>query len=308
MPLDLLNFAPTSSVEDLGLATSPVVFPVEARHLAATTVPWTDEEEPEHHVSTVADTHKCIVRTDTSEIVGVVGAKYRLMRNEEYFSTIETAMHDAIPQDMWAGVQVRSSVGRGGAFCRREYVFPAYAEELKNTQHATKMGLRMIAWNSYDGGSSAGLMTGLIDFYCTNGLIVGKNIQATRARHSSGLDPLSFVAPLKKSIERTEEMVDEARRMIRTPLSADAALEFLTQTFSPRRAGQLSSRLNREIEERGSNVFSLLSALTYYSSHNSEEFPTQGRDATSLETLHGREAEVARAVASPAFRSLLEAA
>jgi hypothetical protein len=305
MPLDLQGFAlPTT---DLGLSESPVSFPVEARHLLASSARW-DAEQPQHGVGTWTDTHKCIVRTDTDEIVGVVGANYSLLPNSVYFSTIEETMRGAIPGDMWEGVQVRDSLSRAGAFCRREYVFPAYAEQLRNTIHNTDIGLRLIAWNSYDGGTSAGLMSGLIDFYCTNGMVVGKNIASTTARHSSRMDPQVFVEPLRRSIDQTEEMVDEVRRMARTPVTSDDAIEFLEKTFSDRRAGAMHARFLAETEQRGQNVFALLSAMTFYSSHNSEEFPTRGREGTETQTLHGREIEVQRATASPAFRSLLEAA
>ena len=68
------------------------------------------------------------------------------------------------------------------------------------------------------------------------------------------------------------------------------------------------SRFGVEVSHRGQNVFSLLSAMTYYSSHNSDEFPTRGREGTEVQTLHGREAEVQRIIGSPQFRALLEAA
>ena len=56
------------------------------------------------------------------------------------------------------------------------------------------------------------------------------------------------------------------------------------------------------------NAFALLSALTYYASHDSEEFPTQGKESASNQVLAGREDEVQRIVESREFRALLEAA
>lgn len=305
MPLDLQGFTLAEDT-DLGLAESQVVFPVEARKLLCSTAP-VDQEEGIGEALSASDTHKCIVRTDTDEIVGVVGANYRLMPNADYFAVIEQTLRGAVPGDMWEGVQVRDSLARGGAFCRREYVFPAYAEALRNTIHSTELGLRIIAWNSYDGGSSAGLMTGLIDFYCTNGMILGKNIERASARHSARMTADSLIPALRKSIEETEEMLDEVRRMAMAPVEEEQVVELLESKFSGKKAAALHERFGQEAEQRGYNAFALLSALTYYSSHDSEEFPTQGREGTSAQILHYREDEVRRVVDSPAFRDLLAA-
>lgn len=306
MPLDLQGFILPSN--DLGLGDSDTVFPISVRRLAASTTEYkTDDEKIDPgEVYCLGGTHKCIVREDTGQIVGVVGSRYGVLRNEDFFKTIEDTMREAIPLDMWEGVQVRDSLSRSGSFCRREYVFPAYAEALANTVHETKMGLRVIATNSYDGGSSASLMTGLIDFYCTNGMILGKNIASEAARHSSRLSADQFVAPLKKSIEQTEKMVDEVRRMIRTPISTDDAADFLEKKFSKRRSEALLEQFGLEVEHRGMNAFALLSALTYYASHDSELFPTSGSRDNSKEILHYREHEVQKIVSSADFTKLLE--
>lgn len=306
MPLDLIGFA--APEKELGLADSATIFPVEARTLLSSTKPFTDESDTPHGVFSESETHKCIVRTDTGRIVGVVGSKYGLLRNETLFSSMEQTMREAIPTEMWEGVQVREGVCRGGAFCRREYVFPAYAEALRNTVHETKLGFRVIVTNSYDGGSSASMQTGLIDFACTNGLVLGKNIAMSSARHSSRLDHRQFVQPLRMAIEQSQEMVDEVRTMARTPITMDQATEFCEKKFSGKRSALMLEQFGREVENRGMNAFALLSALTYYASHDSELFPAPGRRGNTDEVLHYREQEVQTLVGSREFRSLLEAA
>lgn len=306
MPLDLIGFAAPHT--DLGLADSPTIFPVSVRSLLSSTRGFTDESDEPHSVCSVSSTHKVIVRDDTSEIVGVVGTGYGLLRNETYFATLEQTMREAIPEDMWEGVQVRDSASRLGAFCSREYVFPAYAEVLRNTVHETQLGLRIIATNSYDGGSSASLHTGLIDFFCTNGLVLGKNIAKTVARHSSRMDHRMFVPALRQSIEQTQDMVEEVRRMVQTPVTLDSVVEFCEKKFSGRRSAAMVEQFGLETEQRGMNAFALLSALTYYASHDSEIFPTTSRRDNAREILHYREQEVQTIVGSREFRELLEAA
>lgn len=304
MTTQLIDFITPST--DFGLKESDITFPVEAMSIVAHRTVETDggpDYDPE--MVAVAPAHKAIVRADTSEIVGIVGSKYSLMRNEDYFSTVETALREAIPAEFQRDALVRDKTT--GSWSQREYVFPAYAKELKNTEFATKIGLRVVASNSYDGGSSARLMVGLIDFYCTNGMVIGKNIEKIARRHSSRLSPELFINPLKLSIDQSNEMVEHVRKMMRTPVKQDDVVILLEKHFSGSRAGQMVARFEKERDVRGNNVFALHSALTYYSSHNSEDFPTRGENFNSR-ILEAREEEVQRIVASPEFRRILEAA
>jgi hypothetical protein len=296
--------------KDLGLATSKTVFPIAEMALGAHAA--SDNPELPHAADACAtsETHKAIVRTDTNEFVGVVSSKYRPLRNEDLFGTIEAALNEAIPEEMFRDVQVRDRVSGGGSWSQREYVLPAYAEELKNSQFETRVGLRIIAWNSYDGSASAGLMTGLIDFYCTNGMIVGNQITRELKRHSTRLTPEDFLPRLTKNLSTIHEEIDGIRGMMHTPLNSDAALEFLEKNLSAKRAAEMFTRMQQEVEVRGSNVFALHSALTYYASHDSESFATRAplHSSRTARMLRGREDEVLRLVRTPEFQGMLVAA
>jgi len=65
-----------------------------------------------------------------------------------------------------------------------------------------------------------------------------------------------------------------------------------------------------EVETRGSNVWALASALTYYSSHNSEEFPVKGSAANDnvTKSLLDRSRRVSSWMTSAPFQNLLLAA
>ena len=67
-------------------------------------------------------------------------------------------------------------------------------------------------------------------------------------------------------------------------------------------------RAARECADRGFNVYALTSAFTYYSSHNSDEFPIRntGNDNVAT-TLASRQSEVTRWVSSSPFQLLLAA-
>lgn len=300
----LINFTtPTKSRWDL--ESSGCLFPVEEQAIGAHGY---DEAEdgtkvPKSSASSYAPSHKAIVRTDTKTVLGVVGSRYKLMLNEEYFGAIEQALEEAVPKEMLEGCQVRTRTT--GSWTHRDYVLPAYADEVHNSVHKTKVGLRIIASNSYDGGSSARLLCGLIDFYCTNGMVVGTNIERAARRHSARLSPDQLIRPLQDSISRTNEEIEKIGTMLNTPVRTDDVVDLLEKEFSASRSGQLLARFEKEREERGSNVFALYSAMTYYSSHHSEEFPTRGEEP-NLRLLEAREEEVAKVVRGSRFQKLLE--
>lgn len=288
---------------DLGLDDSPTVFPVGERSLASV-VPT----ETGHDVRSISRTHKSIVRLDTDEIVGIVSQSYQPLRNSEFFGTVEEALRIAIPDEMFEGVQVRDKVAGGGAWTQREYVLPAYAEELKNSQYSTKVGLRIVAWNSYDGSASAGLMTGLIDFICTNGMVVGRDIAREMRRHTTRLQPSDFLPRLRENLGKIHDEMGSVRRMAHTPLDHDRALAFLEKNLSGQRAAEMWRQTLLEAELRGNTVQALHAAMNYYASHSDDRFQVRNADpAREARMLRGREDEVQRLMSTQEWARLVAA-
>lgn len=293
----------TNPERDLGLAESKTVFPVEERSLAAVS-----PTESGHDVVSVSGTHKAIVRTDTDHIVGIVSQSYQPLRNSEFFGTVEEALHTVIPDAMFEGVQVRDKIAGGGAWTQREYVLPAYAEELRNSQYSTQVGLRIVAWNSYDGSASAGLMTGLIDFICTNGMVVGRDIAREMRRHTTRLQPGDFLPGLRKNLDRIHDEMGRVRQMAQTPLNHDLALAFLEKHLSGQRAAEMWRQTQLEAELRGDTVQSLHAALNYYASHADDRFQVRNTDpAREARMLRGREDEVQRLMSTAEWQRLAAA-
>lgn len=289
---------------DFGLAESPTMFPIAERDLS-----WTvPTEDGPRDVGQTSETHKAIVREDTGAIVGIVSKSYRPLANQTYFATVEDALREAIPEELREGVMVRDRVSGAGSWTQREYVFPAYAEALQNTAYSTQFGMRIVAWNSYDGSASAGLMSGLIDFMCTNGMIVGRDIAKEMKRHTTRLEAIHFLPRLRQNMADIGSHIEEVRKMAHTPLRMDDALAFLEKHLSGQRAAEMLMRTQREAEVRGETVQALHAALTMYASHNSPHFATRHDDpAREARLLRGREDEVYRMVSSPEWRQLVAA-
>lgn len=295
MALDLIGYTETTS--DFGLNDSQTTFPVEAMQIQGRKE---DDDGEYMYGSLPAPKHKAVVRTDTDEIVGIVGSNYRVLPNAEFFGMVEETIRETIDESLLAGAHVRERTT--GSWSMREYVLPEFAVRLRGSQHETDVGLRIIASNSYDGGSSASILSGLIDFYCTNGMVVGRDVASVLARHSSGLTTQRLRNPLIQSLTTAQEHVDELQTMITTPMDEDAPVSILEKFFSGKRAAEIFEQLQNERVVRGDNVFALHSALTHYASHDS--YNTRGDEPTSPRNMFAREHEVGRVLRSPEFRSL----
>jgi hypothetical protein len=287
---------------DFDLENSKLVFPVATRDLQI--LGKSGEVIP-------VETHKAVVRMvdDKPHQLGIVGADYGVLPHKRFFQTIEDTINDTIRPDLRREVKVIDAASFDGAWGRREYLFPAFAETLNiSDKFNSKLGYRIIAWNSYDGSSSAGMLTGLIDFYCTNGMITGSLIGKKMRRHTSGLNPALFRETLTEAVAHVQQEVRQIEAMAATALDLATAENVLKASFSERRTEQLMAQVQEEIAVRGQNVFALHSALTFFASHNSERFAVRntGNDNVS-KTLHQRELDVAKVVAGQAFQHLLAA-
>jgi len=297
MPLDATNLVGFHAPEtDFGLDKSNLIFPVAERPLVAVIGDGVEAPVPNH---------KAVVRTDSNETLGVVGTNYGVLTNEDFLTKTEEAIRKAIPEELLEGTVVREF--SNGSWSQREYVMPAFVEELRGTDPSTKVGFRIIATNSYDGSASAKILCGLIDFYCTNGMLFGSAIERAARRHTKNITSEEMVSTIEHSVAQIDSLQDRIRKMMASPLNWDEALGFLEDKFSARRAGEIYARAQTEAVDRGTNVFALHSALTHFASHQGEgEYASRGE--WNVRHLEGRESEVVRALASPEWTKLEEAA
>ena len=94
-----------------------------------------------------------------------------------------------------------------------------------------------------------------------------------------------------------------------TPANYARVEDFFQAVASGRRASRLMERFDVEVADRGSNLWSVVSAMTFYSSHDSDEFTIRGsseNDNVSA-TLLQRQLEVLSWMNSRAWETLLAA-
>ena len=278
---------------------------------------WFERPAP-HHASalyesqiTELDSHKVLVDTWTGASTGVVGDKYKVTQMRDFTEATEEMLINALPNDKFKDLEIKDDMSHGSAVRSRKYTFPAFSKPIETRKHSTDVALTVALVQSYDGSTSNGFVTGLLDFYCINGMISGDYTKGNK-RHTSGFNLSNFILDMDKVVRDFYRDIQRYQVMASTDImvtAAEATIEALPG-MSEKMQKRMKDQYLTEVSTRGSNVWALASALTYYSSHNSEEFPVKGSASNDNVTrsLLDRSRRVSNWMNSGAFQRLLIAA
>ena len=260
---------------------------------------------------TELESHKVLVDTWTGASTGVVGDKYKVTQMHDFTAATEAMLMDTLPNDKFKDLEISDSMSHGSAVRCRKYTFPAFSKPIETRKHQTEVALTVALVQSYDGSTSNGFVTGLLDFFCTNGMISGDYTKGNK-RHTSGFNLANFILDMDKVVQDFYRDIQRYQVMASTDImvtQAEATIEALPG-MSEKMQERMKDQYLTEVKTRGSNVWALASALTYYSSHNSEEFPIKGSASNDNVTrsLLDRSRQVNKWMNSGAFQRLLIAA
>jgi hypothetical protein len=91
----------------------------------------------------------------------------------DFTEATEAMLISALPNDKFKDMEISDSMSHGSAVRSRKYTFPAFSKPIETRKHQTEVALTVALVQSYDGSTSNGFVTGLLDFFCTNGMISG---------------------------------------------------------------------------------------------------------------------------------------
>jgi len=249
--------------------------------------------------------------------LGVVSEKYEVVQMRDLTSAAERIMQDAFTPEQLSQIEVRDRSAAGGAWVQRQYVVKAFEEALvygNQTSATLNVGTTVAATcsitTSFDGGSSTQLGIGTLDLVCQNGMTALNAVDHFRKKHTKSATTEVFEEWLQDLGPRFKEQVATMKEWSDAGLTWTQIEETVRAlpSISEKKAERLLERAARECSDRGFNVYALSSAFTFYSSHNSEEFPIRntGNDNVAT-TLSDRQDEVSRWVRSQPFQELLAA-
>jgi hypothetical protein len=278
---------------------------------------WYERPAPYHASAlyesqiTELNSHKVLVDTWTGASTGVVGDKYKVTQMRDFTDATEAMLINALPNDKFKDMEINDTMSHGSAVRCRKYTFPAFSKPIETRKHQTEVALTVALVQSYDGSTSNGFVTGLLDFFCTNGMISGDYTKGNK-RHTSGFNLTNFILDMDKVVKDFYNDIQRYQIWAGTDIpviQAEGTIESLPG-MSDRLAKGIKDQYLTEVQTRGSNVWALASALTYYSSHNSEEFPIKGSAANDnvARALLDRSRKVNTWLRSSVFQNLLLAA
>jgi len=243
-----------------------------------------------------------------AHFLGAVSSSYKVAQMRDLCFDAEQKMREAFDARTLNSIEVHDRVASGGGFVSREYRVMDLAEELREV--GTTVAATLKISTTYDGSSATRMGCGTLDLICTNGMTATRLADAITKRHTKSATFSSFSIWLENLIPTFEAEVAQMKRWTETTVEWSAVEDVVRALpgMSETKAENMINRARQEVSDRGMNVYALTSALTYYSSHDSEEFPVRrtGNDNVAT-TLEGRSDGVQRWISSAPFQQLLAA-
>jgi hypothetical protein len=230
----------------------------------------------------MAEDKKMLTRTtpDGDIYLSVVNSGYRVVENAEVLEPLQRQMINYFDPLVLEDVKIKDTISANGNVCYAEYIFPKLKYGIEtSTGHKTDFGLRFVMKNTFDGKGSVTMWSGLIDFFCTNGTVVGQ-YDITRKRHSRNFNTDGFISAFEMSMTSHRHAVEKYQRYADTKIGSSTKVQQLfdkltkTNRQDQKRSGGLSDRLFSqwidEVRVRGNNLFAVQSAMTHYASHGDD--------------------------------------
>jgi hypothetical protein len=228
--------------------------------------------------------------------LATVGCNYKRLDNSELFPGIEQYIIDTIDDKYLTRVTVKEHVAHGGRDCWREYIF----HDLTCPNH-DQVAFRLIVGNSY-GGMSVKMMAGSIDFFCTNGTVLGSFDRHAR-RHTSGLSVTGLTQWVQGALDEFVAYGARIEKYDNMPIDLtkeDGLFEHLVKkgVISAQRARVIQPAMHKERNTRAGrdtrpNMWHLYSALTDWATH--AEVRDTGNDHKANTVFH-RQQSVERVI------------
>ena len=106
--------------------------------------------------------------------LGVVGDDFPVKSHREYFPEVLDVLTDTLPANVLEGAEVTTKVAFGGAFALLDITLPNSKVAIETAQGwRTDVAMRSVIWHGLAGSHSNNVLFGSIDFFCTNGMVLG---------------------------------------------------------------------------------------------------------------------------------------
>ena len=247
---------------------------------------------------------KYVINATTGDYLGIVGHKFQCASHGDFYrGVLDTAaetleLHDA---------DMKWRTARNGAWAMLDVTLPDQNAIIETEKHETKIGNRIVSLHGIDGSCSNQVYFGAIDFFCTNGMILG-DYDKIRQKNTANFTLDSFIYELQRA--RSDFYESAAKMQVWANVSTkyvDVKTLLDGLVVSKRKSAKMFELYCQEASVRGHNKFSLYSAFTNYASYADERngfsLKNNGNDTQAI-SMWTREQEVSKWVSDPKFITL----
>ena len=256
---------------------------------------------------------KYVIRTDTDEAIGVVGKDFGGVSHPQFFGQIREAwaeelgfthkdFHDSVALEN--DVSIDTKVSRNGAWALEKVVFNNHKATVETNRHTTETALSLYAWHGVDGSTSNNVISGAIDFFCTNGMISG-DYSKIRKKNTRHFDMGRITHEMEGIYDRWTNHNAWCQKLAEKDVSVNALKTALEDILPERASKNMLNSVLDEFSVRGANAWAVYSAFTQYASHEDRFSFRQTANENTLERQFKRNEDVAKWIEHPAFLQLV---
>ena len=222
---------------------------------------------------------------DAAQCVGTVSPSYKVIQNR----VAHDMMEGSIREGGYHGELdiIPTQGGRSGGRWSVRYVLKDLCFSIRQLgkHHETKVSLEILLRNSYDNSTGTSVAVAMFDHFCDNGMIFNSLAEVFKAKHTRHAEDTMFrVSPdqIATAMVEAQQQADIIRKWADTKITAKTARELLkglkavkehakedkrSPVFqTPRNELELlMSQFEQESEDRGQTLWSLVSAVTAWS-------------------------------------------
>jgi len=244
-----------------------------------------------------SDKHKYVIRTDTDECIGMVNSTYTGTSHPDYFGKMREQWMNTLQPEKY---DIKTRTAGNGAWALETVTFPDLKGVVETKKHKTETAMQLNYWHSVNGSTSNNFVGGLIDFFCTNGMVTG-DYSVLKKRNTKNFDLSTFADKAGGMITGYSEHNAWCQRLAEKEIHLDQIDSMLESMMPKRKADKMFSSVLQETNVRGNNMWAVYSAMTQYATHSDRfEFRKTNND-TQVQRQFNRNLEVAKWVEHPSF-------
>jgi hypothetical protein len=219
---------------------------------------------------------KCVMRTDTNEVLGVHGSRYQIVTHDDVVNSMMDALKTAnVSQDY----ETKFTVVENGRKLRGEILFNDLVVEPKVGDYVK---FRISFFNSYDASWAFSQAADGLRLWCLNGCTSPMHAAQSRFKHTQSINIEGSAMKMINALDTFMTQPDQWREWMSARVTTDMAETFFKATvakaYTMQQAGKTNERqlekllsiYSNEADMLGSNKWALYNCLTYWASHTSD--------------------------------------